>query len=109
MKKTVLSSYQEVRKYRASVIKEAQKAAEGKGAERLFRNPLAPLAFFVGILFLIAMSERKWAISTYGFGTEAFTDAGQEYIMKQIRPALSDGNHYQAFMSYAVQADDFLE
>lgn len=62
-----------------------------------------------GILFLLAISERKWAISTYGFGTEAFTDAGQEYIMKQVRPALSDGNYYESFMSYAELADDFLD
>lgn len=30
-----------------------------------------------GILFLISMEERDWAISTYAFGVVAFTDAGQ--------------------------------
>lgn len=76
MKKTVLSSYQEVRKYRASVIKEAQKAAGGKGAERLFRNPLAPLAFFVGILFLIASffaGEAQFAVLCGGVSMILFS------------------------------------
>lgn len=61
-----------------------------------------------GILFLIAMSERKWAISTYGFGITAFTDAGQEYIVEQLHSDLSDGNYYEAFATFARQADDFL-
>ncbi len=61
-----------------------------------------------GILFLISMSERKWAISTYGSGITAFTDAGQEYMMKKIRPDLSDGDYYNAFITYAKLADDFL-
>lgn len=53
MKKTVLSSYKDVQKHRISVLKAAQKATGGKGTARLFRNPFAPLAFFIGILFLI--------------------------------------------------------
>lgn len=61
-----------------------------------------------GILFLIAMAERKWAISTYGFGVDAFTDAGQEYIAKQFQTDLSEGNYYEAFEIFALQADDFL-
>lgn len=61
-----------------------------------------------GILFLIAMSERKWAISTYGFGITAFTDAGQEYIIDQLHSDLSEGNYYDAFETFARQADDFL-
>ena len=33
-----------------------------------------------GILLLISMEERDWAISTSGFGITAFTDAGLEYL-----------------------------
>ena len=61
-----------------------------------------------GIIFLISMSERKWAISTCGFGIRAFTDAGQEYIVKQFRSDLSDGDYYDAFTTYAEEADKFL-
>lgn len=61
-----------------------------------------------GILFLLAMEEREWAISTCGFGITAFTDAGQEYMVEQFRQDLSDGNYYDAFMAYAEQSEDFL-
>ena len=33
-----------------------------------------------GILFLVDMGDRNWAIATHGYAIEAFTDAGQEYI-----------------------------
>ena len=37
-----------------------------------------------GILFMLTMSERKWAISTHGEAISIFTDAGQEYITDYI-------------------------
>lgn len=37
-----------------------------------------------GIIFLISMEERKWQISTCGFGITAFTDAGQEYMADPV-------------------------
>lgn len=61
-----------------------------------------------GILFLISMEEREWAISTTGFGIRAFTDAGQEYIIKQIQSDLSNGNYYDAFTGFAKWSDDFI-
>ena len=33
-----------------------------------------------GILLLISMEKRDWAITTYGFAKTAFTKSGQEYI-----------------------------
>ena len=33
-----------------------------------------------GIMLLVSMKERKWHMSTKGFGITAFTDAGLEYI-----------------------------
>lgn len=61
-----------------------------------------------GILLLISMEYRDWAISTYGFGIQAFTDAGQEYITEQILPDLSDGNYAASFNQFAALADRFL-
>ena len=61
-----------------------------------------------GILFLVSMSERKWAISTKGDCIPAFTDAGQEYIINKIKPDLSDGNYNQCFNDFAQLSDDFL-
>jgi len=61
-----------------------------------------------GILFLISMEYSDWAISTYGFGITAFTDAGQEKIVSVIKPDLSAGNYYSAFDSFADQCDKYL-
>ena len=62
-----------------------------------------------GILLLVSMGERKWAISTRGYGITAFTDAGNDYMEEQIVGHLSDGDFYQAFMTYAEECDDFIE
>lgn len=61
-----------------------------------------------GLLLLISMEDRDWAISTCGFGITAFTDAGIAYISKQIKPDLSDGNYAAAFDTYAKLCDRFI-
>lgn len=61
-----------------------------------------------GILFLVSMENRDWAISTCGFGIDAFTDAGQEYIMDEVLPYLSDGKYEKAFERFAKLCDQFL-
>lgn len=62
-----------------------------------------------GILLLISMENRDWAISTCGFGIEAFTDAGQEYMVEQFKPFLSDGDYFEAFEKFVNLCDDFIE
>ncbi|MGN1182703.1 MAG: TPM domain-containing protein [Faecalibacillus sp.] len=62
-----------------------------------------------GILLLIAMENRDWAISTCGFGITAFTDAGQEYMVEQFKPLLSEGQYYEAFNEFAHLCDDFIQ
>lgn len=61
-----------------------------------------------GILFLISMEDRDWAITTCGFGIKAFTDAGQDYIMEQIWDDLHEGDYYDAFTTFAELSGDFL-
>ena len=61
-----------------------------------------------GILFLLSMEERDWAISTHGYGITVFTDAGQKYMVDNIIGDLSDGNYYTAFSQFADLADDFI-
>lgn len=62
-----------------------------------------------GILLLISMAERDWVISTYGFGIEAFTDAGMDYMADEFVPSMSDGDYSEAFECFASLCDDFLE
>ena len=61
-----------------------------------------------GILLLICPEERDWAISTYGFGITAFTDAGQEFIMNAVRPSLSSESFYKAFKFFADFCDEYI-
>lgn len=62
-----------------------------------------------GILFLISMGERDWAITTYGSAITVFTDAEQEYITDQIMPDLSNGNYKKAFSDFAFYSEDLLQ
>ena len=61
-----------------------------------------------GMLLLVSMENRKWHISTCGFGIEALTDAGIEYISEQFLPDLSEGNYGDAFRIYASLCDEFI-
>ena len=61
-----------------------------------------------GLLLLISMEDRDWAVSTCGYGITAFTDAGIDYISKQIKSDLSDGNYAAAFDTYASLCDEFI-
>lgn len=61
-----------------------------------------------GILLLVAMYESEWYISTTGYGSDAVTDAGLQYMAKQFVGSLSDGDYYEAFSVYADQCDDFV-
>ena len=61
-----------------------------------------------GLLLLISVADRDWAISTCGFGITAFTDAGIEYISGKIKPDLSDGNYAAAFDTYANLCDECI-
>ncbi|MBQ1406649.1 MAG: TPM domain-containing protein, partial [Eubacterium sp.] len=60
------------------------------------------------ILLLLSMGEREWAISTNGHAIDAFTDAGQEYLMDRVLPYLGDGDYAGGFNEFADQCDDFI-
>ena len=62
-----------------------------------------------GILFMLSMEDREWAISTSGDAQYAFTDYGQEYMTEHMLPYLREGAYYDAFSSYAGTCDTFLD
>jgi uncharacterized protein len=64
---------------------------------------------FAGMLFVIAMEEREWAISTCGRGIDCYTDAGQAYIMAYVKPQLSSGNYYEAFNTLVDKSAEAME
>ena len=62
-----------------------------------------------GLLLLVSMGEREWAVTTYGYcHTVAFTDAGLDYISSEFRRKLSSGEYAKAFDCFADLCDDFL-
>ena len=61
-----------------------------------------------GILLLISMENRDWAISTNGLGIDIFTDAGQEYMTARFVSYLSDGDYYGGFDCFADLCDQFI-
>jgi len=62
-----------------------------------------------GLLLLVSMDERDWWISTKGYSIYAFTDAGIEFLGKQLTSnGLSDGEYAKAFDDFADWCDRFF-
>ena len=61
-----------------------------------------------GVLLLVCMGEREYAISTTGFGIDALTDYGLAYIEDQFLPDLSEGNYSKSFGIFANCCDQFI-
>lgn len=59
-----------------------------------------------GILFMIASSERKYALIAHGQGNQVLTDYGREALIDDAKPQLSNGDYAGAF---GVYLDDIAE
>ena len=64
---------------------------------------------YSGILFLLAMEEREWYISTCGDAIYAVTDYGVEQLGETVLPFLSSGLYYEAFTTYLVLLPDYFD
>ncbi len=62
-----------------------------------------------GILFMLSMADREWAISTSGDAIYAFTDYGQEVMIDDMMEDLGGGYYYDALKTYGKTADRYLE
>ena len=58
-----------------------------------------------GVMLLLNMEDRDWAISTSGYGITAFTDSGIDYLTSTMKEDLSSGNYALAFQTYAKECD----
>lgn len=61
-----------------------------------------------GILLLVSIQDRYWAISTTGYGITAFTDAGLAYLEDQFIDDLSDGAYSDAFQTFAQTCEELI-
>ena len=60
-----------------------------------------------GVLLLVSTGDRKWHISTCGYGITAFTDAGIQYIGEQMTPDMADGDYAAAFRTFIQWTDSY--
>lgn len=62
-----------------------------------------------GMILLLSMKERDYAIVAYGYGNTAFTDYGKSVLEdRYLLPLLKDDRYYEGFSIYLEQASEFL-
>ena len=62
-----------------------------------------------GVLLLVSVGDRKWHISTCGYGITAFTDAGIQYLGEQMTPFMADGDYAGAFHTFVQWSDTYID
>ncbi|MBQ2726317.1 MAG: TPM domain-containing protein [Clostridia bacterium] len=61
-----------------------------------------------GILLLLSMEERDWAVTTYGYGITAFPDGIIDLIMNDSLYYISDGDYFGGFSCFAQLCDEYI-
>ena len=61
-----------------------------------------------GALFLVGLGDRKWAISTSGYGIEAIVDSALDDMEEEIVPYLKSGDYDGAFNEFADLTYDIV-
>jgi uncharacterized protein len=62
-----------------------------------------------GLLLMLAMAERDYALVAYGYGNTAFTDHGKDVMLDSyILPQLGRNSYYQALDTYLDKAEEYL-
>lgn len=60
-----------------------------------------------GILLLLSMGERDWAVTTFGYGITAFPDGIIDLIMDNCLYYISDGAYFSGFSCFAQLCDEY--
>lgn len=103
-----------VRTYSMDVVILTNNSLDGKTSEAFADdyfdyNGYGIGANYSGILLLVSMSERDWAISTCGDAIYAVTDYGNQLLQDAILSDLSAGNYYDAFDGYLSELEYLFE
>ncbi|MCQ2431892.1 MAG: TPM domain-containing protein [Clostridia bacterium] len=61
-----------------------------------------------GVLLMLSMAERDWAMTSTGFGQTAINADAQDYISDTIVPYLSAGNYNTAFSMFANLTEELV-
>lgn len=63
-----------------------------------------------GLLLLLSMADRDYALVARGYGNTAFTDHGKDVLLERyLLPSLGEDKYYEGFLSYLNQTAAFLE
>ena len=62
-----------------------------------------------GVLLLLSMEYRDWAISTCGEAIFALTDYGIQDVFSRIAPYLSEDEYYDAYLAYLDALEPYFE
>ena len=62
-----------------------------------------------GVLLLISTGDRKWHISTKGYGITVFTDAGIQYIGEELKAKMKSADYAGTFFGFADLCDRFTD
>ncbi len=62
-----------------------------------------------GLLLLLSMEDRDYALIAYGYGNTAFTDYGKDVLLdKHVKPLLGKDKYYEAFSTYLNKSAEYL-
>lgn len=62
-----------------------------------------------GILLMLSMEERDWALFAFGYGNTAFTDYGKGYLSDHFLDDFKNNHWYDGFEDYQRLCDEMLE
>lgn len=79
-------------------------------AEALYlNNELGKRDDHSGLLLMLSMEDRDWAMYAFGYGNTAFTDYGKEYLSKQFLDDFKHDDWYSGLMDYQHTCGEMLE
>lgn len=61
-----------------------------------------------GVLLLLAMEERDWALVAVGDGYQAVNDDAQDYLIDRVLPLLKEDRYAEAFTCYGELCDQLI-
>ncbi|NLJ40608.1 MAG: hypothetical protein GX352_03210 [Clostridiales bacterium] len=62
-----------------------------------------------GLMLLLGMEDRDFALIAHGFGNTAFTDHGKDVLLdRHVLPLLKKDKYYEAFNAYLNESDEYL-
>ena len=99
-----------VRKYEIHPVILTVASLEGKSAQSVADDYYDNAGYpDDGVLFLLALQERDWYISTSGRLIYALTDYGIQQIGESVVPYLAEENWYEGFLVYLTELSACLE